>query len=172
MPIHFNDLDVAAKIEGPSSVLIIPCYMCPAVTVAVREDKPFIQLFSSFLTSPPFEKYLKKLQSRLGEKGVTSKVFKSNYVHQWFLCMWTSGCRKKLKRQLEKYDSVIVLGCESANETVRDLSKGDTCKIIQGMEVTGFMNAKMKFQWPGNISFEDCKIIPFSQQEKEEGTSG
>jgi hypothetical protein len=86
--------------------------------------------------------------------------------------MWTTGCRKKLKRQLDKYDSVIVLGCESANETVRDLIQGDASKIIQGMEVTGFMNAKMKFQWPGNISFEDCKVIPFSQQEKEESTSG
>jgi len=37
MPIHFNDLDVISEVAGLSSVLIVPCNMCPAVTVAVRE---------------------------------------------------------------------------------------------------------------------------------------
>lgn len=37
MPIHINDLDVATETEGLRSTLIIPCYMCPAVTVATRE---------------------------------------------------------------------------------------------------------------------------------------
>lgn len=171
MPIHFDDLDVVSEVKEASSVLIIPCYMCPAVTVAVREGRPFIQFFSNFLTSPPFEKYLKKLQSDLGRKGVASKVFKSRFIHQWFLCMWSSGCREKLKRQLDGYDSVVVLGCESANETVRSLIKNDACKIIQGMEVTGFMNAKMKIRWSGNISFEDCRVIPFSPQVKDKHTS-
>ena len=64
MPIHFNDLDVLSEVEGLSSVLIVPCIMCPAATVAVRENKPFIQLFSSFLTSVPFKQYLTDLQSR------------------------------------------------------------------------------------------------------------
>lgn len=167
MPIHFVDLDVAEKVEGYSSTLIVPCYMCPAVTVAVRENKPFLQLFSSFLKSPPFEQYISTLQSRLRENGLDSAVFKSNFVHQWFLCMWTSGRRKKLKRQIKKYDSVIVLGCESATETVRDLIKTDDCKVIQGMEVTGFMNAKMRFHLPCNVTFEDCKIVPISTQKTE-----
>jgi hypothetical protein len=43
MPIHFNDLDVASEVAGLSSALIVPCNMCPAVTVAVREEKPFHQ---------------------------------------------------------------------------------------------------------------------------------
>ena len=34
MPIHFNDLDVVSEVSGLSSALIVPCYMCPAVTVA------------------------------------------------------------------------------------------------------------------------------------------
>jgi hypothetical protein len=45
MPIHFNDLDVASEVAGLSSALIVPCNMCPAVTVAVREEKPFVGSF-------------------------------------------------------------------------------------------------------------------------------
>jgi hypothetical protein len=96
MPIHFDDLDVVSEVAGLSSALIVPCNMCPAVTVAVRERKPFMQLFRSFLKSAPFELYLKALQSRLSEIGVRTKVFNSILYHQWFMCMWTSGKRKKL----------------------------------------------------------------------------
>jgi hypothetical protein len=172
MPIHFNDLDVVSEVAGISSALIVPCNMCPAVTVAVREEKPFIQFFRSFLKSVPFEQYVRALQSRLREKGVNTKVFKSYIPHQWFLCMWTTRRCKKLQKYAKPYEAVIVLGCDSATETVRDSIKSSDCKVIEGMEVAGIMNAKLKFQLPGNVSFEDCKIIPISQKKKEEGMSG
>jgi hypothetical protein len=171
MPIHFNDLDVVSEVEGLSSVLIVPCNMCPAVTVAVRERKPFMQLFRIFLKSVPFEQYLKALQSRLRENGVSTKVFKSIPYHQWFMCMWTSRKRKRLQKYAEQYDAVIVLGCESATETVRDAVKSNDCKVIEGMVVSGIMNAELKFHLPGNVSFENCKTVPISQQKKEEDIS-
>jgi len=172
MSIHFNDLDVVSEVAGLSSALIVPCNMCPAVTVAEREKKPFMQLFRSFLTSAPFEEYLRELQSRLREKGVNTKVFKSIPYHQWFMCMWTSGKRKKLQKCAEQYDAVIVLGCESATETVRDVVKSNDCKVIEGMETAGIMNAQLRFHLPGNVSFENCKIVPISQQKEEERMSG
>jgi len=172
MPIHFNDLDVVSEVAGFSSALIVPCKMCPAVTVAVRERKPFMQLFRSFLKSAPFEKYLKALQYRLRENGVNTTVFKSIPYHQWFMCMWTSGKRKKLQKCAEQYDAVIVLGCESATETVRDVVKSDDCKVIEGMEATGIMNAELRFHLTGNVSFENCKTVPISQQKKKEDMSG
>jgi hypothetical protein len=141
--------------------------MCPAVTVATKENKPFIQFMSHFLRSPPFEKHIKGLRSALSEKGVETKVFESRFIHQWFLCMWTSGRRRKLKREIDKYDSAIILGCDSATETVRDLVDAKNCKVIQGMEVVGFMNAKMKFSLPCNISFEDCRVVPISRKRTE-----
>jgi hypothetical protein len=64
MPIEFNDLDVVSKVTGLSSALIVPCNMCPAVSVAVRENKPFIQFFKSFLKSAPFEQYIRALGPR------------------------------------------------------------------------------------------------------------
>ncbi|UCC96149.1 MAG: hypothetical protein JSW40_05230, partial [Candidatus Omnitrophota bacterium] len=55
---------------------------------------------------------------------------------------------------------MIVLGCDSAIETVRDSVRGTDCNVIKGMEVAGIMNTKPKFHLPCNISFEDSKIIP------------
>ena len=172
MPLHFNDLDVVSEVAGLRSALIVPCNMCPAITVAVREKQPFMQFFRSFLRSAPFEQYIRVLQSRLREEGVTTEVFKSNFIHQWFLCMWPSGQRKKLQKYAKQFEAVIILGCDSATETVRDLVKSTDSKVIEGMEVVGFMNAKLRFHWPCNVSFEDCKIIPISQQKKKEDMSG
>ena len=167
MPIHFKDLDVVSEVAGLSSALIVPCNMCPAATVAVREKKPFMQFFRSLLKSLPFEQYIRELQSRLNEQGVSTKVFKSNLYHQWFMCMWTSAQRKKLQVAAKQYEAVIVLGCESATETVRDSVKSTDCKVIEGMEVTGIMNATLRFHLPCNVSFENCRIIPISRQKKE-----
>jgi len=172
MPIHLNDLDVVSEVAGLSSALIVPCNMCPAVTVAVREEKPFIQFFRSFLKSPPFDQHIRALQSRLREEGVNTKVFKSNLPHHFFVCMWTSGRRKKLQKYAKQHEAVIVLGCDSATETARDSVKSTGCKVIQGMEVVGFMNAKLRFHLPCNVSFEGCKIIPISQQKTKEDMSG
>ena len=163
MPIHFNDLNVVSAAAGLKSALIVPCNMCPAATVAVREKKPFMQFFRSFLKSLPFEQYIGKLQSRLREQGVDTKVFRSNLYHQWFMCMWTSAQRKKLQEAVKKYEAVIVLGCDSATETVRDAVKSTDCKVIEGMEVAGIMNATLRFHLPCNVSFDDCKVIPISQ---------
>lgn len=160
MPIHFNDINIDSQIKGLKSALIVPCQMCPAVTVAVRENKPLIQLFKKFFKSEPFEKYLKNLQLELKKSDLTTKVFWSHFPHQWFLCMWTPGQCKKLKKQAKQYEAVIVLGCNSATETVSSLVNTAECSVIEGMAVTGIMNAKLKFQLPCDISFYDSKVIP------------
>jgi len=167
MPIHFNDLDVVSEAAGLKSALIVPCYMCPAATVAIRENKPFMQFFRSFLKSLPFEQYISKLQSRLKDQGVSTKVFRSNFYHQWFMCMWTSGQREKLQAAAKLHEAVIVLGCDSATETVYAAVKSTDCKVIEGMEVTGIMNATLRFHLPGSLSFGNCRTIPISQRKEE-----
>jgi len=172
MPLHMKDLDVVSQAAGLTSVLIVPCNMCPAVTVAVRERKPFLQLFKSFLTSSPFEKYITTLQRKLGEQGVKAKVFRSNLYHQWFMCMWTSRRRKKLRKRVKDFEAAIVLGCDSATETVRDAVRGTGCKVIEGMEVEGIMNAKLGFHPPGDVVFRDCRLFPISQRTKARAVNG
>jgi hypothetical protein len=168
MPIHLNDLDIVSEVTGLQSALIVPCNMCPAVSVAVREKKPFLQLYRSLLKSAPFHQHIQELQSRLRTKGVHTDVFESNLYHQWFLCIWTSARRRKLRKYAQRYDAVIVLGCNSATETVRNAIKSTGCTVIEGMEISGIMNAQATFSLPGNVSFEKCRIIPLSTKNKEQ----
>lgn len=163
MPIHFEDQDVVSEVAGLRSALIVPCNLCPAVTVATREHRPFMRFFRNPLRSAPFEEYLKTLQSRLSEEGVSTKVFRSNLYHQWFMCMWSSRRRRKLEKQAKNHDAVIVLGCDSATETVRDVVPADV-KVIEGMKTAGIMNGRMSFRLPGDLSFDGCKVVPISQQ--------
>ena len=78
------------------------------------------------------------------------------------MCIWTSKKRNKLERSAKQFDAVLVLGCESAVESVRNAVKSSQCKVIEGMKVTGIMNAQLSFHWPGDISFKNCKTIPIS----------
>jgi len=172
MPLHLDDLDVVSEARGLSSVLIVPCNMCPGITVAVNENRPFMQLFKNPFRSAPLADHIRKLQSRLKQEGVRADVFRSDVYHQWFLCMWTGGRREKLRKRAEAYDAVIVLGCETANLTVRDAVRPSGCQVIEGMEVTGFMNAKLRFRPPGNVSFADCRIVPLSRDTHGEATAG
>ena len=171
MPLHFEDLDVVSAAKDSKSALIVPCNMCPAATVADRENKPFLRLFKDFLKSAPFEKYVSTLQDRLLDQGVRSKVFKSNLPHQWFLCMWTAARQRKLQKHARRYDTVIVLGCESATRTVRDSIGSTNCNIIEGMETTGIINTKLSMRFPCDIFFKDSKVVPFSQTEKKDQAS-
>jgi hypothetical protein len=162
MPIHFEDVDVVSEVAGLKSVLIVPCNMCAAVTVAVREDKPFLQLFTRFLKSPPFDRYLRDLMSRLEEKGVKAEVFKCAIPHQWFLCMCSSGRHKKLLKAARKHDAAVVMGCDSAVRTVSEAVKATDVRVIPGMEMTGIMKAKPRVTLSGHITFEDCEVIPIA----------
>ena len=122
-----------------------------------------MRFFRNPVKSAPFEEYLEAIQADLDEEGVTSKVFRSNIYHQWFMCMWTERRRKKLAREARAYDAVIVLGCDSATETVRDVVPDDV-KVVEGMKTTGIMNGRMSFRLPDNLVFDGCKVVSISQQ--------
>jgi hypothetical protein len=160
---HLQDLDVVSEAKGLSSALIVPCNMCPAVTVAIDRDQPFLKLFKSWLKSAPFERYIQALQSRLAQEGVKTKVFKNPLYHQWFMCMWTDRRRKKLEKESKRYDAVIVLGCDTANETVREAVASTGVKVIEGMAFAGLTNARLSFRLPGVIGFKNPRVIPLSQ---------
>ena len=153
MPIHFTDVDVVSKVDEGTSALIVPCTMCPAVTVAVRKGRPFLQLLRSLFKSPPFEEYIASLQARLADKGVRTEVFKSRLHHQWFLCMWTAGRREKLRKHASRHDALIVLGCDSATETVREAAEASNCKVFEGMKVVlKFVDDKNEQRLEGGIT--------------------
>ena len=159
MPLYLTDVDVIPELAGARSVLIVPCRMCPATSLSLREKKPFFELFKTFLRSPALEQHIKTLQARIEEQGIKTSVY---LPRQFLACTWTPAERKRLRTRAAFYDTVIVLGCDSATESVRNALQFTDCKVIQAMEVDGIVNVKIRFHFPGTVSLEDSKVIPMS----------
>lgn len=154
MPFYLRDRDIASDIATVHSALIVPCRFCPAASLAVRERKPYIELFRTLLRTPSYESYVHRLKSRLENQGVRTAVFDSKLPHQFVVCMWTAGRRQELARQAAGYDAVIVLGCDGAVETIRSSLQSTGCRVIQAMDVEGIMNVIPAVRLPFNVSLE------------------
>ena len=164
MPLYLTDTDVLPELAGARSVLIVPCRMCPATSLSLRHNKPFFELFKTFLRSPALEQHIKTLQARIEEQGIKTSVY---LPRQFLACTWTPAERKRLLTRATQYDTVIVLGCDSATESVRNALQSTDCKVIQAMEVGGIVNVKIRFHFPGTVSLEDSKIIPVSPRKSD-----
>jgi hypothetical protein len=171
MPFYLKDRDISSDIATIHSALIVPCRFCPAASLAVRERKPYIELFRKLLRTPSYESYIQALKSRLEIEGIRTRVFDSKLPHQFVVCMWTSGRRKALVRQAVGYDAVIVLGCDAAVETVRSCLQSNHCRVIPGMEVEGIMNVIPTVQFPFNISLEVSSVTRVLQPHAGAGSS-
>ncbi len=158
MPFSLKDRDISSDISNVRSALIVPCRFCPAASLSVREKKPFIELFRTFLRTAAYESYIKGLKSRLEQAGIKAEVFDSKMPHHFVLCMWTSGRRKDLKTRAAGFDAVIVLGCDAAVKTAEGCIESVNCKIIPGMEVDGIMNVIPSFHFPFTISLEVTSV--------------
>ncbi len=154
MPFYLKDRDISSDIATVHSVLIVPCRFCPAASLAVREEKPYLEPFHWFLRTPSYESYIQQLKSRLESHGIRTGVFDSKLPHQFVLCMWTLGRRKELARYAAGYDALIVLGCDAAVETARSCIKPNDCRVIPAMEAEGIMNVIPTLQFPFNIWLE------------------
>lgn len=154
MPFHLKGRDISSDIAGVRSALIVPCRFCPAASLAVTERKPYIDLFRRLLRTPCYESYILALKFRLESSGIRTDVFNSKLLHQFVVCMWTSGRRSEMARHARGYDAVIVLGCDAAVETIRSCLQSSDCRVIPGMEVEGVMSVIPTVQFPIRVSLE------------------
>ena len=92
--------------------------------------------------------------------------FKSRWLHQFVVCMWTSRRRKKLLKRACEYEALVVLGCEAAADTIHDAVKSTSCKVFQGMRAEGIMSIKPLFYMPCNISLELNNVTPLVHKVK------
>ena len=68
--------------------------------------------------------------------------------------------RKKLARRARQYESLVVMGCEAAVETVRDAVKSTGQRVIQGLKTVGIMNVTPRYRAPGSVSLDLQGITP------------
>lgn len=164
MPVYLKDIDDFRPLEMFKSVLIVPCRFCPAASMAVSTNRPYFEFLRRFLRTAPYEELIGAIKSNLEKKGVKTDVFRSRWLHQFVVCMWTSRRRKKLSNLARKYESLVVLGCEAALDTVCDSVKSHSCKVFQGMRTVGIMGIKPRFELPCNISLDLNNVTPLIHQ--------
>ena len=168
MPFYLKELDIVPRVAGLQSVLIVPCRFCPAASLAVKEKKPYIELFRKFLRTEAYESFIQTLKGRLKNEGIKTAVFDSKLPHHYVVCMWTYERRRKLAKRAAEFEGVVVLGCEATVEIVRDSIRPTDCRVIEGMEGQGIMNVLPTVSFPFNISLEVQGITSVSKQESKE----
>lgn len=166
MPFYLKEVDVVPEISRFQSALIVICRFCPAASMAMRNNQPYIELFRRFLRTESFEQHIEDLQSRLEKEGVRTDLFQGNLLN-FMTCMWTLRQQEKLSERAREYDVAVVMGCESAYENVCDKVKSTGCRVIQGMESEGVFSAIPKFRLPFNISLELLRVTQMVYQKKE-----
>lgn len=168
MPFYLKEVDVVPEVVKFQSALIVLCRFCPAASLALRKEQPYIEFFRSFLRTESYEQHINNMQSRLEKEGLKTSVFRGNLLN-FVICMWTSGKREKLLELAHQYEAVVVMGCEGAFENVCDIVKSADCQVFHGMESEGVLMAVPKFQWPFNISLELSSVTPvFYHKNKEQ----
>jgi len=160
MPFYLKETEILSQVAGLQSVLIVPCRFCPAASLAVRENKPYIKLFRNFLRTEAYESFLRSLKRRLEDEGIRTAVFDSKLPHQFVTCMWTSRRRRRLARRAAEFEGVVVVGCDATTETVRDSIGSADCRVIQAMETEGIMNVLPMVSFPLDISLELQGVTP------------
>ena len=166
MPFYLEEIEEIPELDDFKSVLIIPCRFCPAASLAVSKNEPYIQLFRRFLKTASYEQFIKIIKSNLEKKGIKTDVFRSHLPHQFVLCGWTSKRRQMMLERVNKYEAVLVLGCEGAVKTVRDTINSTSCQVFQGMKTMGLMSIKPSFNLPCNISLKLDSVTPMVYQEQ------
>lgn len=160
MPFYLKEADILPEIAELSSVLIVPCRFCPAASLAVKEDKPYLEPLRRLLRTEAYESYIDDLKKTLESEGIEADVFDSKLPHQFVACMWTERKRKAFARRASQFDGVLVLGCEGAVETMRIALGSTDCKVICGMEEEGLMNVVPRVSFPAKLSLELKGISP------------
>jgi hypothetical protein len=163
MPIYLKDVDVVSEVAKFKSALIVLCRFCPAASLAMRKDTPYIEFFRRFSETESYEQLISNMQSRLEKKGLKTNVFKGNLFPMplnYIICFWNSGQRKKLLKHAQQYEAIVVMGCEAAYQSVCNILKSTDCKIFLGMESEGVFEAIPKFRLPLNISLELSNVLP------------
>jgi hypothetical protein len=164
MPVYLQDVRDLGELEKFESVLIVPCRFCPAASMAVRTNEPYFEFLKRFLKTTSYEQYIESILSDLEKRGVRAHVFRSYLPHQFVVCMWTSRRRRKLKQLASNYAAVMVLGCETAAQTVQDAVAPASCQVFQGMRTEGIMSIKPRFHFPCNISLDLTRVTPLVYQ--------
>jgi len=158
MPVYLEPRDITADLENFNSVLIVSCPVCPPMCLSMQKNSPFKELFRTGLKTEAFEDYIKEIRDPLEQRGVRTGVY-SMYTPSPMMCLWTARQHGRLLKRARDYEAVLVLGCDSATYTAREVLKNTDCQVIQAMQMNGIANATVNFRLPMTIDL-NMHLVP------------
>jgi hypothetical protein len=161
MPFILEANDVLPEVADLKSVLIVPCRFCPAASMAVKSDEAYIEFPRRALKTPSYERQIAETKEAFTRRGITTEVFRSHFLHQFVLCMWTARRRRALLERARDFDAVVVMGCEAAVATVRSALESEPCRVISGLRSEGIMSIQPKFSLPCTVRLELESVTPY-----------
>ncbi len=162
MPIYLEPKDVTTDLKDFHSVLIVSCPICPPMSMAMQTKKPFIDFLKHGIKTKAFEDYIKSVRKPLEENGVHTDVYTTRAPSP-MMCLWTEKQRGKLLKRVRDHDAVLVVGCKSAIQVVKDVLKDTNCQVFPAMQMKAIANATMKFEFPMKIKFD---MLPLKKKRR------
>ncbi len=162
MPINLQPVDVMTDLQDAESVLIVPCPICPQFSLAMQNDSPWLEMFKYGLKTGALEDHISELRESLESRGIRSDVFTMRMPLP-MMCLWTDGQRKRLAKRAQGYDTIIVLGCDSAAFTAEQVLGKKGCRVVQAMRMVGITNATVTRRFPLTFELEDASRVDVKQ---------
>lgn len=147
MPINLEPIDIQDDLKGVRSALFVLCPVCPQFSLAMQTDSPWMELIRSGLKTGALEDHIRQIRESLEDRGIRTAFFTTRLPLPT-MCLWTRGQRARLLSRAKGFDAVVVLGCESAAFTARQVLKDSQCKVVQGMRMVGITNATITHRFP------------------------
>ena len=158
MPLHLESIDVVDALEDSRSVLIVSCPVCPPVSLAMQRGSPWIEVLKHGVKTEAFEDHVDELRKDLERRGIRTGVY-AMYVPSPMMCVWTMGQHRRLRKRAEAYDTVVVMGCDSAKVSVERALAGTGRRVVVAMELTGLTNAVATFDLPSTVDLDDRALV-------------
>jgi len=162
MPINLEAIDIHDDLKDVGSALFVLCPVCPQFSLAMQTNSPWMELLKRGLKTGALEDHIRQMRESLEGRGVHTGFFTTRLPLPT-MCLWTKGQRARLLRRAEGFDAVVVLGCDSAAFTAREVLKDSPCTVVQGMHTVGITNATVTYRFPLIFELQETTRVEIKQ---------
>ena len=153
MPMYLEPVGDLSLLHGYKSVLIVVCPMCPAVSLAIQQRKPYMEFLRHLFGTGALKEHVAALQDDLKRHGIRTGYFTS-YFPLPLMCIWSARQRQKLAKRARGYEAIAVVGCDAATFNAANVVALEGCKVVQVMHVTGIISAVPTFTRPCSLTLK------------------